>query len=47
MAFYSELEKRINALTPEQVLESLKKYIDPKKLVIVDAGDFKEQASAK
>jgi zinc protease len=46
MAFYSELEKRINALTPEQVLESLKKYIDPKKLVIVDAGDFKEQASA-
>jgi len=45
MAFYSELEKRINALTPEQVLEALKKYIDPKKLVIVDAGDFKEQAA--
>ncbi len=45
MAFYSELEKRINALTPELVLEALKKYIDPKKLVIVDAGDFQEQAA--
>ncbi len=40
MDYYSELEKRITALTPEQVLEGLRKYIDPKKLVIVDAGDF-------
>ncbi len=40
MEFYSELEKRITALSPEQVLEVLRKYIDPKKLVIVDAGDF-------
>ena len=46
MAFYSELEKRINALTPEQVVETLRKYIDPKKLVIVDAGDFKAEAAA-
>ena len=40
MDYYSELEKRITSLTPEQVLEGLRKYIDPKKLVIVDAGDF-------
>jgi zinc protease len=46
MAFYSELEKRINALTPEQVVETLRKYIDPKKLVIVDAGDFAKANAA-
>lgn len=46
MAFYGELEKRINALSPEQVLEALRKYIDPKRLVVVDAGDFAKEASA-
>jgi len=46
MAYYGELEKRINALTPDQVAEALRKYIDPKKLVIVDAGDFKKEESA-
>jgi zinc protease len=42
MAYYGELEKRINALTPEQVLEAFRKYIDPKRLVVIDAGDFKK-----
>ncbi|MCH8923721.1 MAG: insulinase family protein [Planctomycetes bacterium] len=46
MAFYGELEKRINALSPEQVLVALRKYIDPKRLVVVDAGDFAKEASA-
>ncbi len=45
MAFYTDLEKRINALTPEQVADALKKYIDPSRFVIVDAGDFKEEAA--
>ena len=40
MAYYADLEKKINALTPADVLAALKKYIDPKKLVVVDAGDF-------
>ena len=44
MAYYSDLEKKINALTPEQVLAALKKRIDPKRLVIVDAGDLKAAA---
>jgi zinc protease len=47
MTFYAELEKRINALSPEQVLEALRKYIDPKRLVVVDAGDFAVKAAAK
>jgi zinc protease len=38
----SELEKRIAALTPEDVKLAFGKFIDPKKLVIVRAGDFKK-----
>ena len=40
MAFQDELEKKIQALTPEQIAAALRKHIDPKKLVIVTAGDF-------
>ena len=46
MAFSAEFEKRIEALTPDQVLSALRKHIDPKKLVIVIAGDFETKASA-
>ena len=41
-AHVSATEKRIAALTPEAVRTAFKKYIDPKKLVIVRAGDFKK-----
>jgi zinc protease len=40
MAYYADLEKKIAALTPGQIQDALKKRIDPKRLVIVDAGDF-------
>jgi zinc protease len=46
MAYYGDLEKKVAGLTPAQVLEALKKYIDPKRLVIVDAGDFSAGSSA-
>jgi zinc protease len=36
-----ELEKRMAALTPEDVKAAFNKYIDPTKLVIIRAGDFK------
>ena len=39
-AHTSELEKRIAALTPEEVQQAFRKYIDPKKLVVIRAGDF-------
>jgi len=39
----SELEKRIAALTPSDVKAAFRKYIDPKKLVIIRAGDFKKE----
>jgi zinc protease len=38
----SEMEKRIEALTPAEVQAAFKKYIDPAKLVIIRAGDFKK-----
>jgi predicted Zn-dependent peptidase len=40
MQYYVDLEKRIKAQTPETVLKALTKYIDPKRLVAVVAGDF-------
>ena len=40
MTFQAELEKKIQALTPEQIVAALRKHIDPKKLLIVIAGDF-------
>jgi zinc protease len=41
-AHESELEKRTRELTAEDVKAAFRKYIDPKKLVIVRAGDFKK-----
>jgi zinc protease len=39
-AFDAEVEKKITALTPAQVKEAFGKHIDPKRLVIVVAGDL-------
>jgi zinc protease len=41
-AHAADLEKRIAALTPEDVKSAFQKFIDPKKLVIIRAGDFKK-----
>lgn len=42
MSFYADLEKQITALTPDQVVEALRKHIDPEKFVLVVAGDFEK-----
>ncbi len=46
MAFYADLEKRIDGLTPAAVLAALKKHVDPTRLVVVDAGDFTAGSAA-
>jgi zinc protease len=46
MAFQAELEKKIEDLTPERIVAALRKHIDPKKLVIVAAGDFETKTSS-
>ena len=45
MAFEAELEKNIESLKTEQIQAALKKYFEPKKLVIVSAGDFEAKAA--
>jgi len=40
LAYETELDKKIAALTPDDVLAALKKHVDPKRLVVVIAGDF-------
>jgi len=40
MRYEADLEEKIRGLKPEQVLAAARKCIDPKRLVIVTAGDF-------
>ena len=43
MKFQAELEQKIKELTPEAVNAAMRKYIDPKRLSVVTAGDFKKK----
>lgn len=45
MTYEAELEKKIEALTPEQIQAALKKHVEPKSLVIVTAGDFEAKTA--
>ncbi len=40
-----QVEKKVTALTPEAVNAAVRKYLDPKRLVIVRAGDFRTKAA--
>ena len=40
MAWQADLEAKVKALTPDQIVVALRKYLDPAKLSIVKAGDF-------
>jgi zinc protease len=46
-AYYADLEKKVKALTTDDVNAALKKSLDPKRLVIVEAGDFKGKAGTE
>jgi len=39
-AFQADQEKKIDALTPEQIQAAFKKYIPIEKLTVIEAGDF-------
>ncbi|HKQ37834.1 MAG TPA: insulinase family protein [Verrucomicrobiae bacterium] len=43
MLWEADFEKKIAALTAEQISAAMKRHIDPKKLVIVAAGDFTDE----
>lgn len=42
LEFNATQEQKVASLTPQQVKEALLKYIDPKRLLIVTAGDFRK-----
>lgn len=46
LQFDADFEKKIEALTVEDVNNSMKKFIDPKKISIVKAGDFDKKVAA-
>ncbi len=46
LAWDADFDARIAALTPQQVQDALKRYLDPQKLSIVKAGDFTRAAGS-
>jgi zinc protease len=43
-AWDAELDRKVQALTPEQVLAAMRRHIDPAKMTLVKAGDFDKAA---
>ncbi len=46
LAWDAAFEKKVEALTGEQILAAMRKYLDPAKMTIVKAGDFAKSAAA-
>ena len=44
LAWDAEMEKKVQALTPDQILAAMRKHIDPAKITIIKAGDFAKAA---
>ena len=42
----TDLEKRIRAATTKEVDEAFRKYVDPKKMIVIEAGDFTGKAAS-
>jgi zinc protease len=42
-AYDADLDRRIEALTPADIRQAFAKFLDPKKLVVAHAGDFKKK----
>ena len=45
LAWDAELEKKIAALTPDDIVAAMRRHIDPSKFTIVKAGDFSKAAA--
>jgi zinc protease len=40
MQWDADLEQRLRTLTPDQIVEAMRRHIDPSALTVVKAGDF-------
>ena len=47
LAWDADLEKKVEALTPDQITAALRKHIDPAKISIIKAGDFAKTAKGE
>ncbi|MCW3097492.1 MAG: pseudouridine synthase [Chthonomonadaceae bacterium] len=47
LQYDAELERYIQALTPEEIVTTMRKYIDPAKVTVMKAGDFAGAAKKK
>src|SRR5262245_20264423 len=45
--YYADLEKKIEGLNPAEIQKAYQKVLDPKKLIIIQAGDFAKKKDAK
>jgi zinc protease len=45
MKYYVDLEKRIKSATPDDVATVFRKYVDPERTVILQAGDFTKKST--
>jgi zinc protease len=45
LAYQEDLENKVSALTPQQIMEAMRRHIDPDKLSYFKAGDFKKAAA--
>lgn len=46
LAHQAELERKVAALTPAEINAAIRRRIDPSRLVVIHAGDFKKQTPA-
>ena len=46
LKYQADLEARVLKITTDDVVKACRKYLDPKKLVIVEAGDFRKKEAA-
>ncbi len=42
MAWDEDVQKKVQALTPEQIMSAMRKYLDPASMTFMKAGDFKK-----
>lgn len=47
MEFHAALEKKVTGLKPDEVSAAVRKHLQPKKLVLVRAGDFKKKPAGE
>ena len=46
LKYQADLEERVMKTTPDDVVKACRKYLDPSRLVIVTAGDFRAKEGA-